>query len=47
MFLWAQLVLDTLKDQHSLYELRMTLQRLPNGLAGVYVDNASLEKRPR
>lgn len=35
MFLWVQLVLNMLLEQHSVYDLRMTLKRLPAGLPGV------------
>lgn len=35
MILWVRLVLDTLVDQHSLYDLRESLERLPTGLPGV------------
>ncbi|OAL28588.1 hypothetical protein AYO22_02782 [Fonsecaea multimorphosa] len=42
MFLWVQLVLDMLFDQHSVEDLRQTLDELPSELPGVY---ASILKR--
>lgn len=35
MFLWVQLVLNMLLEQHSAHDLRMTLKRLPAGLPAV------------
>lgn len=36
MFLWVKLVLLTLLEQESLFEIQATLSRLPTGLAGIY-----------
>jgi hypothetical protein len=37
MFLWVQLVLDILLEQHSITDLRDTLEELPTELLGVLV----------
>ena len=37
MFLWVQLMLDMLLEQHSVYDLKNTLDRLPAGLPGLFV----------
>ena len=37
MFLWVQLVLDMLLEQHSVEDLRNTLDELPIELPGVLV----------
>ena len=37
MFLWVRLVVDTLLEQQSIYDLQTTVQNLPSELTGVYV----------
>lgn len=37
MFLWVWLVVDTLLEQQSIYDLQKTVQNLPSELTGVYV----------
>ena len=43
MFLWVQLVLDMLLEQHSVEDLRNTLEELPSELPGVLVTIAILQ----
>ena len=40
MFLWVQLVLDMLLEQHSVEDLRNTLNELPTELPGVLLNPA-------
>ncbi|KAK5081906.1 hypothetical protein LTR70_009241 [Exophiala xenobiotica] len=37
MFLWVRLVVDTLLEQQSIYDLQTTVHNLPSELTGVYV----------